>query len=88
MMKEMSLTRKILLGIVSSPLFVIGLCLCLLTISLLWFIIPILLLITLIDVIKGDEDALETAWGFLKFWCLIGLCVYFDTVWDYELFDY
>lgn len=88
MMKEMSLTRKVLLGIVSSPLFIFGLCFSLMTISLLWFIIPILLLITLIDVIKGDEDAWEMAWDFLKFWCLIGLCVYFDTVWDYELFDY
>lgn len=42
----------------------------------------------MIDLIKGEDDVWDTFWGFLKFWCLIGLCVYFDTVWDYELFDY
>ena len=86
-MNHMSLTRKILLGIISSPLFVICAAFSLLCISLLWFVVPIILLVVLIDLIKEEYDAWSNFWGFLKMWCFIGLQLYFEMIWDYELFD-
>lgn len=88
MMKEISLTRKILLGIISSPLFVMCLGISLVFISLLWIVLPFALLFLLIDFLKGEVNIWDSFFGFIKRWCLIGLHIYFNFVWDYDLFDF
>jgi hypothetical protein len=84
----MSITRKILLIIISSPLFILGILWGLMTACLLPVVLPFLFLVTIILVIKKDEDAYSDFWGFLCMWCGLGFYIYFDMVWDYELFDF
>ena len=86
-MNNLSKNKKILLTIVSSPIFVIFFCYTLMMICLSPFIVIIGGLVSLIEHIKGDEDAWVVYFHILRDWCLFGLVVYFDTVWDYELFD-
>jgi len=83
----MSTTRKILLFILSSPFIVVCLALNIISLLILPFILPFILLIYLMELVKktGDEKYLIS---FLRSFCFMGAYVYFDIIWNYEIFDF
>jgi len=82
----MSTTRKILLTILSSPFLVVCIALNIMSLLALPIILPILLLIYLIDIVKGESG--DFFFPFIRSWAFMGAYVYFDIIWDYEIFDW
>ena len=82
----MKTSSKILCFILTLPLLIIGIIFSVLTTCILPIVLPVLSLITLIGLIKHENRCGKTFLQFLRSWCLFGIYVYFNLVWDYKLF--